>query len=355
MTDPLPPTVPRATPARQAATLAVATLAGLVAWRVGLPLPWMLGPLILTTALSVAGAPLASPARLRPLMMPVIGVLLGSRISREVMGQIVDWWPVVALLVPFLAVTAGLSYLFYRRIGGFDPVTAFFSAMPGGLTDMILLGNEAGGDERRIALAHATRILVVICGIVLFFGVVFGVTSTSGGAGWVPFAALSWLDAAVLVACAVLGVPLGRLLHLPARVIMGPMLLSGAVHVAHIVAVPPPSLAVIAAQIVIGTTIGCRFLGTAAREVGRDMALGVGSSILMMLSALAFALIGFRLGGIDLAQLFLAYAPGGMTEMSLLALAMGQDVAFVTVLHLARITLVVFAAAPLFRLVLRRR
>ncbi len=39
--------------------------------------------------------------------------------------------------------------------------------------------------------------------------------------------------------------------------------------------------------------------------------------------------------------------------MSLLALAMGQDVAFVTVLHLVRLSMVLFGAGPVFRLIVR--
>lgn len=339
---------------RQAVTLCIGTLAGILAWQAHLPLPWMLGPMIGTTVLAVIGAPLAGPQRLRPFVMPVIGVLLGSRITAEVLAGMVDWWPMAVLLVPFLIVTGGVSYIFYRRIGGFDPVTAYFSAMPGGLNDMIQMGLERGGDERHIALAHATRLLFVISGTVLFFGLYMGVTAQTGASTWLAIGALTWFDAAVLLACAMIGAPLGRWLRLPAGIIIGPMLLSGAVHVAHIVMVPPPSIIVIAAQIVLGTAIGCRFVGTGAREVGRDMALGAASSVLMIGVAFGFAVVAARLVDIDLREVFLAFAPGGMTEMSLLALAMGKDVAFVTVFHLARIILVVFAAVPIFRLTGRR-
>ncbi len=55
-----------------------------------------------------------------------------------------------------------------------------------------------------------------------------------------------------------------------------------------------------------------------------------------------------------MSQGFLAYSPGGLTEMSLLALAMGQDVAFVTTIHLVRILLVIGGAALLWRLLAGR-
>lgn len=73
------------------------------------------------------------------------------------------------LIVPFLAAAGAISYQSYRRIGGFDPVMAYFAAMPGGLNDMVILGTAAGGDERRIALARAVRILAVIFAAPLVF------------------------------------------------------------------------------------------------------------------------------------------------------------------------------------------
>ena len=46
--------------------------------------------------------------------------------------------------------------------------------------------------------------------------------------------------------------------------------------------------------------------------------------------------------------LFLAFAPGGLAEMSLIALTMGSAAAFVSTHHIARIILIVIAAPLLF-------
>ena len=66
------------------------------------------------------------------------------------------------------------------------------------------------------------------------------------------------------------------------------------------------------------------------------------------------ALLLMQVMDIPFAQSFLAYAPGGLTEMALLTLAIGQDVAFVSVIHIVRITAVVGVASPLFRIWQRR-
>ncbi len=51
---------------------------------------------------------------------------------------------------------------YYRRVGGYDRVTAFFCGMPGGLVEMVIYGEERGGDARIIALVHSARILMVV-------------------------------------------------------------------------------------------------------------------------------------------------------------------------------------------------
>jgi uncharacterized protein len=335
--------------ARQALALAIGGAAGYLANWIGMPLPWMLGPMIATTFASLLGIPVFGPNGLRPVVIPILGVMLGAAINRSVFAHIGDWGVTLAIMVPFLASAAAVSILIYRKIAGYDPVTAYFSAMPGGLNDMLILGTAAGGDERRIALAHASRILVVITCVGLFYGFVLGARpGGSGGRPWIAMDVLTLSDWLWLGACAVLGVPFGKLLRAPAPNMLGPMLLSAALRLGEVVETAPPTLIIVMAQIVLGTVIGCRFLGATFREVGRDLGLGALSSFAMLLVAVTFAFIASWLTGIHPSQIFLAYSPGGLTEMSLLALAMGQDVAFVSVMHLLRILLVILGAPFVF-------
>jgi uncharacterized membrane protein AbrB (regulator of aidB expression) len=54
--------------------------------------------------------------------------------------------------------------------------------------------------------------------------------------------------------------------------------------------------------------------------------------------------------GADLVQMILAYAPGGLTEMSLVAVALHAEVAFVATHHVIRVALVTILAGFVFRL-----
>ena len=315
----------------------------------GMPLPWMLGPMIGNTVAAIAGVPIKGPLKIRPVVIPIIGVMLGSAITAELFADLGPWI-VTLIALPFvLGTTAGVSFLVYRRIGKYDPVTAYYAAMPGGLNEMMLLGEAAGGDEKKIALAHASRVLLVIFCVVAFFWVALGVRTT-GMASWTQLGDLTAWDYLILSICAVLGLWGGQALKVPAAPIFGPMALSGLAHLMGWVTVAPPSIFVIIAQLVMGTVIGSRFVGTTLKEVGGDLKLGLISAVAMLIVATLFAEV-MILTGVPLSQAFLAFAPGGLTEMSLLALSMDQDPAYVSTIHLFRITLVIAAAPVVFGLI----
>lgn len=315
---------------------------------IGMPLPWMLGPMFGNTIAALAGLPVVAPNKLRPVVIPVLGVMLGSAITVALFSQLGGWVLTLVLLPIFLACASAASFAVYRKIGGYDPVTAFYAAMPGGLNEMLIMGAEAGGDGRKIALAHAARVLFVIFFVALFFGLVLGVQSETDQSAWIPVTAPSISDYAWLALAAVMGVGLGRIARLPATPVFGPMILSGLFHVTGWVSIAPPTVFIITAQIVVGTIIGTRFVGAKLAELRHDLTLAAGASLLMLAVGVGFAWIVVTANGMVLSQAFLAYAPGGLTEMSLLTIAMGQDVAYVSTMHIIRITLVIAIAPYVF-------
>jgi membrane AbrB-like protein len=336
-----------------ALALAISLFCGGVGQFLGIPLPWMLGPMIGNTIAAMLGAPIKGPDQLRPFVIPIIGVMLGSSVTMALFAQLGDWVLTLILLPLFLAVAAGVSFLVYLRVGKYDAITAFYAAMPGGLNEMLMMGGEAGGDEKRIALAHAARVLIVIFFVVLFFWLVLGVTS-NGSTGWIALKDLSAVDYIILGSCAVIGIWVGQQLKLPAAPIFGPMLMSAIAHVTGWVSVAPPTLFIILAQLVIGTVIGARFVGVSPQEITKDLFLAIISALGMLVITVTFAIVIVWQTGMNLSQAFLAYSPGGLTEMSLLSLAMEQDVTYVSLMHLIRITIVIAIAPIIFSRFLKR-
>lgn len=337
---------------RTVLALIIGAAGGFVFYALTLPLPWMLGALFAGMAASVGGLPVLPPMRIRPAVVAVIGVMLGARFTPAVMDHAAAWSGSLALLLVYICVVAAVVVPFYRLCGKFDWVTAYFAGMPGGLNEMIEIGEAKGADVRSIILAHSLRIVVTIALIAVWFRVIQG-HAVSSSRNWVALDAVSLPDAALMIGCAVLGAFGGGWLRLPAASFLGPMILSGALHLSGLSDGAPPTLVVNAAQVLLGTVLGCRFLGVRLVELARAAVLSLGSTVLTLAIALVFCLILQRFLGIGFEQAMLALAPGGLTEMGLVALAIHADVAFVALHHVVRILVVILLAPALFSLVAR--
>lgn len=334
--------------------LALGAAGGALFWRFDLPLAWMLGAMCVTTVAAVANVPLRMSVNLRSVMVAVLGVMLGSAFTPDLLSRAGDWAVSLAALLPYLLIATLLSHLYFRRVGRYDTPTAYYAGVPGGLAQMIVMGAEQGGDSRAISLAHATRILLVVSTIPFWFSLTGDAgTPAAGLAGQTRLFDVGLGDLAMLAAAAVVGSWIALRLRLPAATLIGPMVVSAAIHLAGLTDSSPPLEAVALAQVVLGTAIGCRFAGTRALTVLHAMVLAVGALILLLTIAVVFALAVGWLTGLDFDALLLAYAPGGLAEMSLIALAQDIDPAFVSAHHTLRIALVVLLAPLLFRVIAR--
>ena len=311
----------------------------------GLPLPWLLGALAATTAASLAGLELRVPEQLRRPMIAVLGAMLGTTFAPERLEGALSWLPSLAALPAYVVLVGGVIFLYLRLCSEFDPTSAFFAATPGGLSEMIALSDQLGGDQRRVSLVHGARLLFIVSTIP-FIARVFGYQPAP------PPSRLSMTfdpgDLALLAALSGLGYLLARRLRLPAATFVGPLLGSAAAHLAGWIETEPPYLLMACAQLVLGSAVGARFTGTPLALIGRTLLLGAGATVLMLLITLAFGAALHPLTGYSLTLLLLAFIPGGLTEMSLIALAMGVDPAFVVTHHSVRVFLVVLIALPAF-------
>lgn len=335
-----------------ALALCIGTTGGLIFFAFGLPLPWMLGALFATMGAAIANAPVQAPSRARPAVVAVIGVLLGSFFTPDVVAQAAVWGDTILILIAYTIVVVLVVVPFYRYAGRQDWRTAYFSGMPGGLAEMIELGTASGAKPAPIILAHSLRIVITIALIAFWFRLVEG--HSVGAMPTTDPVPLTLLDAAILLGAAVVGSILGHKLHFPAPAFLGPLLASALVHLTGLTHSVPPALVVSGAQVVLGTVLGCRFLGIGLRTLLPAAALSFGATVMTLALALAGGIIMHTAAGVRNDQALLALAPGGLTEMGLIALAVEADVAFVATHHVARILLVILLAPLVFRLVQSR-
>ena len=323
-------------------TLALGLVGGGIAYWIEMPLPWLLGAMIATTTASLMGWRLRSPGRGRKGVLVVIGVMLGSAFTGDVSGDLLGWSTSLVIMLLATAVMMLFSVWFSRRFAHYSMDTALYAGVPGGVSAVTGMALDSSADLRVVGMTHAVRILILLAAIPPLLSGIGHVSLQPTGMSldqwlWLPSPA----DAAWLAGAGVLGAWLGQRLHLPNALLFGPALISTGLHLSGLThASLPPSL-IAMAQVVIGISVGVRFAGTSLTEVRHTLVMATLQAVILLLIALLAAWGIHALTGVSLAAALLAYMPGGAPELSLVALSLGIDPAFVTSHHLLRITVLI--------------
>lgn len=307
-----------------------------------LPLPWLLGPLAACLVAALAGMQLRGIPILNNAMRTILGVAVGASLTWGLVASMSSIWTTLAL-VPIMVCLIGLIGVpYFQRVWGFDFVTSYYSAMPGGLQDMLLFGEEAGGDVRALSLIHATRILVIVVALPFILIGYWGVDmSDPPGA---PVSTLPWGQIALMIFAGIAGWQIAGAVGLFGASILGPLILSGALSLTGILEHRPPAEAIWAAQFFIGMTVGTKYAGITGHELRKDVTAALGFCVILLIITSLFVEVVYLFRLAPPLETLLAFAPGGQAEMAVLALIAGADMAFVIAHHLLRIVLVILGA-----------
>ena len=279
-------------------------------------------------------------------MVAILGVLLGSQFNEKIFDNISDWYIGLVGVIASSGLMIILCTYFYRKVGRYDKASAYFSSIPGGLSEMMVLGESMGGDPRKISLSHGVRILTAVFLIAFYFRIFEGYQST--GVVGQTAANLSFIEWLILILSGLLGWKCALLLKIPAAQLVGPLLLSAALHVSGLVSAMPPTEIVAAAQVALGAAIGARFVGIRFKEVRHIIVVSICAALIMVTIAGGFAILLGQLFDSSETALFLALAPGGLAEMSIIALSFGAAAAYVSTHHILRILILVVIAPTIY-------
>ena len=324
-------------------------LLGVAAFKtMALPLPWLLGPICACLLAALAGVPMKGIKPVNESMRTILGVAVGATLTPAVLVTLPSMFPTL-LLVPLMTVAIGvLGVPYFQRVWGYDFPTAYYSTMPGGLQDMLVFGEESGGNVRSLSLIHATRVLVIVVALPFILkGLWQADLSNPPGA---PASTVPPGQLAIMVACALVGWLGARRLGMFGASILGPLIVAAGATMAGVLEHRPPAEAIWAAQFFIGMTIGSKYAGITMQEVRRDLMAGVGFCAILIVLTLIFVEGIYVFNLAPGMEALLAFAPGGQAELTVLALIVGADVAFVVAHHVLRIFIVILGAPLAARL-----
>ena len=307
----------------------------------------MLGPLIGCGLLSAFGKKIIIGKKPRPICRALLGCTIGANFGPEIIGRIPEIG-VSLLFIPGFVLLMGIStYLYLSKVMKMNKATSIYGSIPGGLNEMVILGNEVGADPRILVLIHATRIVVVV-----LFASLLILFVPKLGANIIPQPDLfyNWKQLPFVFLISFFGWFLAVKLKIPGPTIIGPMILSAFIHISGIVNAMPMYILVILVQILLGAALGCLFKNITLKEITGPVFAGFVTTLIAIIPLILVYYILMKFG-YDPLSVLLAFSPGGQSEMNLLALSIGADMSFISPHHMFRVFLVIIFASIILKFI----
>jgi membrane AbrB-like protein len=324
--------------ARTLESILIGTLGGVALNAAKFPAGWLAGAMVFAAVAALAGRTIALPAPLARTCSIVIGITIGGVVTPATLHGMATWpLSIVAVSVAMAASTLATA-IYLTRVHGWNTLTAVFAGTPGGLAQVMALATQEGRDcdVRGIAMVQTLRVVILaVC-----VPAALALTGLAGPA-MLPASATTiadapWQFAILVVASIAVALALLRL-GFPGGLIFGPLVVSAVLHGGSFITVTMPFPIAAAAMVGVGTVSGGRFTGTPFRLLLGYLGAALGSFAVSVIVAGVIGIGVTMLVSLPLSDVIVAYAPGAVDAMMILALALHLDPIFVGAHHLTRV------------------
>src|SRR3954469_17903711 len=318
-------------------TLVIGAAGGLLFLWAGLPGGLISGAMFAVGGAALAGRPLALPPILTQTVLLLLGISLGSLVSRQLIQHMSAYPLTIGMLALATFCSTFGSSLYLQRVHDWDPTSALLAGSPGALSRITLLAAEKGADVAGIAVVQTIRVIILTAALPLLLAIT-GIAASVPPV--LPTEITSPLGLAALIGASLAVALLLRLLQFPASWMFGAMLASSVLHGAGLVEGGLPPWMRNVALVGIGALIGARFARMRAKTLLTHVNAGLGSFAIAIAISAVFVTILVLTTHVRFADIVVAFAPGAMDAMLALALTLHIDPIFVGAHHLSRFVFV---------------
>lgn len=323
----------------------------------GVPSAALFAALVVGIALALANlAPAAVHRTVGVAAQGVLGVYIGTMVSRDAVGALGPDWPIVLAVAVATLVLSALAGLLLGLRRDVTPLTGSLALVAGGASGLVAIARELGGDERMVSVVQYLRVGLVTASMPVVVTLVFQADkshpvatplSQTAPAPW-------YLSLVVLAVLMVAGTLVGKLIRLPGAGLLGPLALTVALQLSGIpFDLSVPALLVQAGYLIIGWQAGLAFTRESLRSVGRALPAAVALIVVLTVATAGLGVLLAHFAGLTPLEGYLATSPGGVYAVLATAVETGSNVTFIIAAQVVRILLMLFAAPLLAKTVMR--
>jgi membrane AbrB-like protein len=313
----------------------IAGLGGLIFHQLGVPAAWLSGAAIAAILWGLTRWAVPMPRALTDAAMLTSGGAMGAAVTPAAIAAIGRYPESLVLLVIGVVAICGASTFWLMRMSGWRMTDAVLASAPGALSTVLAVAADRKADIPSIAIVQNLRLFVLIA---LLPGIVV-LTGGGGNTGALIGEGLPVETPGGMAFILLGGLALGAVfkkLQVAAPILLGATLVSTVSHGTEFVSGVMPPVITTGGLVLIGIFIAERFRNIQRSTLKRALVAALGSFAVGMGVAVAFAGLAAWLAGVSFANSLVAFAPGGLEAMTVLALVLGLDPLYVGIHHLVR-------------------
>lgn len=326
-------------------TILVAAIGGFIGRKLKLPAGTIIGAMIAVLLMNIFFDYANVPNPVRPYIRIMAGIYIGTRMSMQDVLNLRTILPATLMMVFGLIFLNSCVGLGISAVSDLDVKTALLASAPGGIQEMTLVADDLGADAGQVAILQTVRVIFVIAFMPALLKRAARydnkpeiLPASQGAAAAKP--TYTWKHYAMLAVAGLIGGLSFHYLGIPSGAMIGAM--AGAMvltFAGHRVQVPADFRNV--TQTLSGAIIGS---GMGMAEVQGLRLVALPALILVLALAAINLILGFtvaKFGHLGLTTSLFASAPGGVSDMSIIAAELGADPAKVAAMQTLRMIVVV--------------
>ncbi len=336
-----------------ALVIIVSIPSAMIAEYLDVPLAWFLGPMIITSIVTLCGIKTRMPKLVLSATLILLGLYIGNYIDKNLFSQIHQWLWTSLIMLGYIIVSVLLVSRYLEKFSGYDKKTSIFSAAPGALGPLMILAEDEKSDLSRVATSHLIRLIIIITVFPFIVNSFYNVED-------IETVKLSLndqnsFDLLILIFISIVFILLFDRLRIPAALLSGTLVASGVLQITDLAAYKLPPNIIDYSLLILGSSVGCRFADKTFNEIGKNALHSFVATFLLVMLGLLAAFIASLIIDKNFFTLLLSYCPGGIYEVAVIAIFFDLDPEFVSFHHIIRLLMILFIVPLILKVIGKKR
>ena len=302
------------------------------------PLAWFLGPMLITSLVTLGGLKTKMPKLVLSTILIFLGLYIGNYVDKNLFSQMHQWFWTSLVMLGYIIVSVLLVSKYLQKFSGYGRKTSIFSAAPGALGPLLILAENEKSDLSQVATSHLIRLIIIITVFP------FVVNSFHDGESFEAIKIVSEnqniLHLLILIVLSVILILIFDKLRIPAALLSGTLVASGFLQITEVASYEMPADIIDYCLLILGSSVGCRFADKTFGEIAKNTLHSFVATFLLVLLGVIAAFVAGLLIDKNFFTLLLSYCPGGIYEVAVIAIFFDLDPEFVSFHHIIRLLMI---------------